>query len=147
MSKTIIIGDREIEFKASAATPILYKRAFKQDLTQELASYAKNYKEAKRLQDKLNDEALESPEERLAAVTSSPEFMTMTASASELFPKLAYIMYLEANEEQRNIFGKLSEEHFIMWLSGFEPQDLQSHYSEFMQIWNGNMKSTSKQKN
>ena len=33
MEKTIKIGDKELTFKSSAATNILYKRAFKEDRT------------------------------------------------------------------------------------------------------------------
>lgn len=36
MKKTINIGDKAVEFNASAATPIYYKRAFKSDMLKDL---------------------------------------------------------------------------------------------------------------
>lgn len=159
MIETIIIGEKEVRFKASAATPILFKRAFKQDLTQELAGYAKQYKEAKKLQDIIRssaatdaedgseEEIAAAKEKILIAVTQSPEFIEMSAQAADLFPKLAYIMFLEANVEQKTIFPKLSEEEYICWLSQYDQADLQPHFTEFMRMWNGNSKTTSKPKN
>lgn len=160
MREIIKIGDKEIEFKASAATPILFKRAFKQDLTQELAGYAKQYKEAKKLQEMIKtakpedenetrtpEEIAEAQEKIYLAVTQSPEFLEMSSKAADLMPKLAYIMYLEANIEQRAIFGKLSEEDFIFWLSEFDQAELQAHFTTFMRMWNGNSQTISKPKN
>lgn len=158
MIETIIIGEKEIRFKASAATPILFKRAFKQDLTQELAGYAKQYKEAKKLQEiirsSVNDpedgfetRSEEEIEKVLLAVTQSPEYIEMSAQAADLLPKLAYIMYLEANVEQKAIFSKLSEDEYIFWLSQYDQTDLQPHFGDFMRMWNGNSKTTSKPKN
>ena len=56
-------------------------------------------------------------------------------------------MYLEANVEQREIFKKLNEEDFIFWLSQYETSDFQSHYGDFMEMWNENAHTSVKPKN
>lgn len=144
MIKKIELGGKEIEFKASAVTSILYKRTFKQDLTSEFSNYVKKYKVVKSLQeDILNKDE----NEKIDVISHNAEILELSNSAQELFPQLAYIMYLEANVEQREIFKKLNEEDFIFWLSQFETADFQSHFSDFMNMWNENAHTSVKPKN
>ena len=144
MIRAIEIGGKEIEFKASAVTSILYKRAFKKDLTSEFSEYVKKYRLVKALKDDIENK---DENEKIDVLSKNAEILELSNAAQELFPQLAYIMYLEANVEQREIFKKLSEEEFIFWLSQFETADFQNHYSDFMEMWNSNAHTSVKPKN
>ena len=54
MEKTIKVGEREMAFKSSAATNILYKRAFKEDILVKLTAYTKNLKEMNNLKTQID---------------------------------------------------------------------------------------------
>ena len=103
MEKTIKIGERELAFKSSAATNILYKRTFKEDILIKLSEYTKSLKEMKGLQEKINalrDDTTKTQDEVLAELNSimqSDVYVSTQTFASETLPKLAFIMYLEAN--------------------------------------------------
>lgn len=150
MNKTIEIGGKEIEFKASAATSILFKRTFGKDLTSEFSEYIKHYKEVKKLREELtisDEDSDEVRDEKIANLTNSPLISQLSVMALDLFPKLAYIMYLEANVEQRELFRKLTEDDFIMWLSQYDSNDIQNHLGDFMSLWSGNSRTSVKPKN
>lgn len=150
MNKYITLGGKDIEFKASAVTSILYKRTFGQDLTTIFSEYVKNYKEVKKINEQYAIEDGDSDEviaEKRAAISSDPIILQFSMMSMELFPKIAYIMYLEANVEQRELFRKLNEDDFIMWLGQFEKNEIQEHTVDFMNLWNGNAKTSVKPKN
>lgn len=68
MEKTIKLGEKEVALKSSAATNILYKRAFGEDILVMLSSYTKNLKELQRLKaevDKVKEDPTKSQEEIL----------------------------------------------------------------------------------
>ena len=75
------------------------------------------------------------------AFTSSNNFTT-----NEL-PRLAYIMYLEANETQATIFDKLNEESYLFWLMGVDQDELLTVTGEVMNLWQAGAKTHSKPKN
>ena len=153
MEKTINIGEREMTFKSSAATNILYKRTFKEDILVKLAEYTKNLKEMQILKDKVD--ALKtvegkSQEEILAelnAIMQSEVYISTQTFASETLPKLAFIMYLEANEKIGTIFTKLNEENYLAWLLTIDQDELLTVTGEVMDIWQAGAKTHSKQKN
>ncbi len=150
MIRTIEIGGKQIEFKASAATSILYKRTFGNDLTSEFSQYVKNFKEVKKLQEEfkvLDDDTDEIKVEKYQAMSENPLISQLSLMAMDLFPKLAYIMWLEAHLEQQALFKKLNELDYITWLSQFESSDLQSHITDFMSMWNENSRTSVKPKN
>ena len=45
LSKTVMIGDKEVTFKSSAAIPRLYRIKFKRDIFKDLTKLEKSYKE------------------------------------------------------------------------------------------------------
>lgn len=150
MNRKIEIGGKEIEFIASAATPILFKRTFGKDLTAEFSQYIQNYKEVKKLREDMTiseDDSDDVKDKKIEELTNNPIISQLSMMAMDLFPKLAYIMYLEANVEQRELFRKLSEDDFVMWLMNFDSADLQNHISDFMSLWSGNSRTSVKQKN
>lgn len=150
MNKKIEIGGKEIEFVASAATPILFKRTFGKDLTSEFSQYIKNYKDVKKLREDLtisDDDPDDVRDKKIEELTNNPIITQLSMMALDLFPKLAYIMFLEANVEQRELFRKLSEDDFIMWLMNYDSNDIQNHIPDFMGLWAENSRTSVKQKN
>lgn len=152
MKKTIILNEKEMTFKSSAATNILYKKAFREDILVKLTAYTKNLKELKNMQAKIAEmkEENKSAEERLAVMNEmmqSDAFITSQSFTSNELPKLAYIMYIEANETQNTIFNKLNEESYMSWLMEIDQDELLTVTGEVMNIWQAGAKTHSKPKN
>ena len=153
MEKTITIGEREFKFKSSAATNILYKRAFKDDILVKLSEYAKSIKELNKLKasvDALKNADGKTEEEILAelnALMNSDAYVKTQDFSSDTLPKLAYIMFLEANENIKTIFTKLNEDNDLEWLMTVDQDELLTVTGEVMDIWQAGTKSHSKPKN
>ena len=153
MEKTITIGEREFKFKSSAATNILYKRAFKEDILVKLSEYAKSIKELNKL--KASVDALKNAEGKteeeilveLNALMNSDAYVKTQDFSSDTLPKLAYIMFLEANENIKTIFTKLNEDYYLEWLMTVDQDELLTVTGEVMDIWQAGTKSHSKPKN
>lgn len=153
MKKTIKLNETEITLKSSAATNILYKRAFKEDILIKLTAYTKNLKELKDIQAKfaeLKEDKTKTQEEILAGINTlmnSEAFISTQDFQNNTLPRLTYIMYLEANETQDTIFSKLNDESFIFWLMSINQDDLLAMTSEVIGIWQSGARTTSKLKN
>lgn len=153
MEKVITVNDKEMKFKSSAATNILYKKAFHDDVLVKLTSYTKNLKELRSMEAKiaeLRKDETKSQEEVLSemnAVMSSDIFVSSQAFMSETLPKLAYIMWLEANTKIEDIFHKLNEEQYLVWLMGIDQDELLAVTGEIMELWQAGAKQHSKPKN
>lgn len=153
MEKTLEINGKEIKFKASAATNIFYKRAFKDDIVIRLSSYTKNIKKLQAIKNKVdalkadNTRSKEEVASEMAELVSSDVFEEISSFSSETLPRLAYIMFLEANTEANSIFSKLNEENYLLWLMGIDEEELLNITSEVMEIWRGGAKNTSTAKN
>ena len=153
MEKVIKVNEKELRFKSSAATNILYKKAFHDDVLVKLTSYTKNLKELKSMEAKiaeLRKDETKSQEEVLSemnAVMSSDIFVSSQAFMSETLPKLAYIMWLEANTKIEDIFHKLNEEQYLIWLMGIDQDELLAVTGEIMELWQAGAKQHSKPKN
>lgn len=153
MEKTIKIGDKELTFKSSAATNILYKRAFKEDILVKLSTYTKNLKEMQNMKktvdelksatDKTEEEVLQ----ELNKILASDVFISTQTFASETLPKLAFIMYLEANEKIGTLFTKLNEDNYLAWLMTIDQDELLTVTGEVMDIWQAGARTHSNQKN
>ena len=152
MERKISVGDKEMSFKASAATNILYKKAFHDDILVKLTSYSKNLKELQKIQDtfkELKEDTSKSDEERLAVMTELMNSEVVTTSqtfSSETLPKLAYIMYLEANEKVGEVFKKLNEESYMAWLMEIDQDELVEVTGQVMDIWQSGARQHSKPK-
>lgn len=153
MEKTINIGEMAMTFKSSAATNILYKRAFKEDILVKLTAYTKNLKEMKKLQEKVEalkattDKTQEQILAELNELMNSDVFVSTQTFASETLPKLAYIMWLEANEKIGTIFNKLNEENYLAWLMTIDQDELLTVTGEVMDIWQAGARTHSSPKN
>lgn len=153
MEKVITVNDKEMKFKSSAATNILYKKAFGDDILVKLTSYTKNLKELKSMQAKiasLKDDKTRSQEEilnEMNTLMNSDIFISSQAFTSETLPRLAYIMWLEANTKIEDIFRKLNEEQYLVWLMGIDQDELLAVTGEVMELWQAGAKQHSRPKN
>lgn len=153
MEKTIKLGNNEMVLKSSAATNILYKRAFGEDILVKLTAYTKNLKELQRLKesvDKVKADSSKTQEEILEVMQNmmnSEAFVATQTFASETLPKLAYIMYSEANLKMNDLFKALNEENYLGWLMTISQDDLLDVTGEVMNIWSAGAKTHSKPKN
>lgn len=152
MEKTILLGDKEMKFKSSAATNILFKRTFHEDVLLLLTDYSKNLKELKKIQakvDELREDSTRPKEEVLAEMNeylNAPALKASREFQSETLPKLAFIMWLEANESEK-LFSKLNEEQYLFWLLTIDQDELGGITGEIMEIWQSGAKTHSKPKN
>lgn len=153
MRKTIELNGKSMDFKASAATNILFKRAFHEDILVKISAYTKNLKELKKMQAQVADlkaDGTKTQEEILEAINGlmqSDVFTSSTDFMNETLPKLAFIMNVEANESQESIFSKLNEESYLAWLMTIEQNDLLRITGQIMEIWQSGARNTSKPKN
>lgn len=153
MQKTIELSGKEMKFKSSAATNILYKKAFREDILVKLTAYSKNIKELKNMQAKIAelraDQSRPQEEilEEMNKLMNSEVFTSSQTFSSETLPRLAYIMWLEANEKQQDILRKLNENEYIVWLMGIDQDDLLAITGDVMELWQAGAKTHSKPKN
>ena len=153
MEKRLTLNETEMVFKSSAATNILYKKAFGEDILLKLTNYTKNLKDLKDMQAKLaslKDDTSKTTEEKVAImneITSSEAFAFTNKFSSETLPKLAYIMYLEANTKIEDIFKKLNEESYLVWLMGINQEELLKITKDVMELWQAGAKTHSSPKN
>ena len=153
MLETITVNGKELKFKSSAATNILYKRAFKQDVMIELSSYSKNVKELKEIKEKVR--ALKADETKTAEdiatemsnLMQSDVFEKISAFSNNILPKLEYIMHVEAEYTEKDIFGKLNEEDYLVWLLGIDADTLTNMTGRVLEIWKNGAGNLSKAKN
>ena len=153
MIKTIELNEKEMKFKSSAATNILYKKAFGEDILVKLTAYTKNLKELKNMQARMAElrEDKERPQneilEEMNSIMQSDAFVTSSQFSSETLPKLAYIMYIEANLKIEDIFHKLNEEAYLTWLMEIDQDELLKVTGDVIDIWQAGAKTHSKLKN
>lgn len=150
MYKKIEIKGKDVDFKCSAATSILYKRLFGKSLSAEVTALAnesaKAYKMLEQL-NKLQENKDENTEAILELLSENPALINVSQTTEKIGPQMAYIMWLEANKPQRELFQCLTEDAYISWLSDFDKGDMANVYSELLEFWNGSNKSYSKLKN
>ena len=153
MIKTIKLNEKEMKFKSSAATNILYKKAFGEDVLVKLTTYTKNLKELKNMQARMAElrEEKDRPQaeilEEMNSIMQSDAFVTSSQFSSETLPKLAYIMYLEANVKIDDIFHKLNEEAYLAWLMEIDQDELLKVTGDVIDIWQAGARTHSKLKN
>ena len=153
MDRTIQMGEKEVKFKSSAATNLLYKRVFGEDILIKLAEYSKNIKEMQKAnaevkamqadESKSKTEILEAMNEYL----NSDVFVKANEFQRDTLPQLAFIMWLEANEPAEKIFSKLNQEQYLFWLMTIDQDELLAVTSQVIDIWQSGAKNHSKPKN
>lgn len=118
MIKTLKIGEKDVVLKASAATPILYKQAFGEDMIQELNAFTQ-------MKDKLEQ----------------------AGKMRDLTSKLAFIMNKEATTSEDEIFNSLNFQKYVAWMMQFDPNEIETHGAEIITISRGNLKQNAQPKN
>lgn len=154
MERTIKMGEnKEMKFKSSAATNLLYKRVFKEDILLKLAEYSKNIKEMQKANEeikKLQADETKTKAEILEAMNgylNSEVFVKANDFQRDTLPQLAFIMWLEGNEPAETIFSKLNQEQYLFWLMTIDQDELIAVTSEVIDIWQSGARNHSKPKN
>ena len=107
--KKINVKGREIELKASAATPVIYHRIFKADLIK----YFQNA--AKRTEKEIEEDT----------------------SSIDVLSKLGFVMAMQAKVKKLSDFGKINEDNYVEWLDEFDSID-DIPYADIMDVYNNN---------
>ena len=153
MEKTILLGEKEMKLKSSAATNILYKRVFHEDVLLKLTEYSHNIKEMERLQKKVEELRAdkEKPKEQVLSemteILNSDAFTQSSKFQDETLPRLAFIMYVEANVPVDKLMTKLTEEQYLFWLMTIDRDELLGVVGQVMDIWQAGAQTHSKPKN
>lgn len=119
LRKTVVIDGKEVEFKASAAVPRIYRMKFRRDLFVDLQKVAKSVDKKGKKQGK---EESEIPIENL-----------------EMFENIAYIMAQHA--DPKNVPADIME-----WLEQFETFSIYQILPAILELWNMNEKTQSQAK-
>lgn len=132
MEKKIIFDGKETTFKTSGVTVVLYKKCFREDLILEVVRFRKSAKNLK-----IDKEEEEQSEDQ---IVMGLEFL-------EIVRKLAYILYLEAND--KDIINKINYESYLAWLMKLSPNafDDKDVNMEIFNLWNMSTQGTSTPKN
>lgn len=119
LRKTVVIDGKEVEFKASAAVPRIYRMKFRRDLFVDLQKVAKSVDKKGKKQGK---EESEIPIENL-----------------EMFENIAYVMAQHA--DPKNVPADIME-----WLEQFETFSIYQILPAILELWNMNEKTQSQAK-
>ncbi len=119
LRKTVVIDGKEVEFKASAAVPRIYRMKFRRDLFVDLQKVAKSVDKKGKKQGK---EESEIPIENL-----------------EMFENIAYIMAQHA--DPKNVPADIME-----WLEQFETFSIYQILPAILELWNMNEETKSQAK-
>lgn len=148
MFRQINVGGKDVKFQCSAATQVLYKRLFGKSLPSEMGKLAEAGQKAQKMTEKLTALREEDNNEQVIELLAEDNsIMDLSAMTQEIVPQMAYIMWLEGNCQQRDVFQGLTQEGFVSWLTNWEPQDLINSSAEFFELWNGTNKTNSNLKN
>ena len=116
MEKTIVIDNKEIKFKATAATPMVYRRTFGRDI----------YIDATEL---------------YKSMATGEQFSVDSLNALE---DIAYCMNSQA--EGREMKRETIEKDMENWLEQFETFSIYKVLPQLMELWSLNTKQTAKPK-
>lgn len=119
LRKTVVIDGKEVEFKASAAVPRIYRMKFRRDLFVDLQKVAKAVDKKGKKQGK---EESEIPIENL-----------------EMFENIAYVMAQHA--DPKNVPADIME-----WLEQFETFSIYQILPAILELWNMNEETKSQAK-
>lgn len=117
MEKTIQIGEKEIRFKATARTPLLYRTLLKRDLFKDIGKLRTFY------------EFVSGKEVDISEVDSE---------AVEIIQMMAYAMAKTADSSVSSDYGE--------WLDQFEPFAMYPVMDEIVALWTANLSQTAQAK-
>lgn len=93
MYKKIEIDGKPLELLSNAATPRIYKTIFRSDLFSDFTSLD------------------------VSAIKDGNDF-----KALEIIKQLTYVLNIQATKPFREYYGKVTEDDYIEWLTGFEEE-------------------------
>lgn len=121
MQKVIVIDGKEVNMRASALMPRMYRFKFGRDIISDMVTLKKAYNKLKKLPENATEEEI------------------MEAQLSELdltiFENASYIM---AKLADRNIPDTPDE-----WIDGFETFSIYEVFPQIIDLWNINQETTS----
>ena len=120
MEKNIEIDGREVPFKASGLTPVLYRRMFRADIFSDLSKLTKNIQKQQEAQKETGEDV---------------SFLDL--ESLEVFERVAYVMAKQAD----NSIPGMDE-----WLDGFNVFSVYQVLPEIIELWNLNMIQISESK-
>lgn len=156
MYKKIIYKDKEYTFKCSAGTDILFKRMFKMDLDSVYKAAVIGIDpttDVKKLMDQVNEIRSGDPKDPeriqkgLQLVKEHSEFLDTTARLIEFVKEFAFITYLEAKYEPKEVSKYLNTDEFVCWLLEFDEGFFRTNTATFQNFYNDNIHQTSEAKN
>lgn len=117
MEKTISIDGQEIQFKATAGTPRVYRQAFGRDIYKDISLLYKDYAESEDL----------------------------SVESLNAFENIAFCMYAQANgvELKRDTVEQVMSE----WLDQFSTFSIYKILPRIIELWSSTTEQTSKPKN
>lgn len=156
MYKEIIYNDKKYLFKCSGGTDMLFKRMFGVDLDMVYTATVNDLtvdadvpellKTAKELRNRKDDD----PEKIRGAVeflSKNKNVLGLSSRLIEFTKEFAFITYLEANHEPKEIAKYLNSEEFVYWLMNFPASFFREHVDTFRDFYQENIHQTSKPKN
>lgn len=156
MYKKIIYKDKEYTFKCSAGTDILFKRMFKVDLDSVYKAAVMGIDpstDVANLMNEVNEIRNGDPKDParlqkgLNFVKDHMEFLDTTARLVEFVKEFAYITYLEAKYEPKEIAKYLTTDEFVFWLMEIDEGFFRSNTNEFQNFYTENIHQNSEPKN
>lgn len=131
LRKKVVIDGKEVEFKASAAVPRIYRMKFRRDLFVDLQKVAKSVMEKGK---KENQEEKGAKEEKEIQGGSEIPIEDL-----EMFENIAYVMAKHADPE--NVPADIMD-----WLEQYETFSIYQILPAILELWNMNEESKSKSK-
>lgn len=156
MYKEIIYKDKKYCFKCSAGTDILFKRMFKTDLDVVYKAAVMgidpnmNIKELMDTVSEIKNGDPKDPEriqKGLNFMKEHMDFLDTTAKLVEFVKEFAFITYLEANNDPKEVAKHLNTEEYVMWLMELDEGFFRSNTTEFQNFYNDNIHQSSVIKN
>lgn len=120
MEKFIEIDGKQVLFKATARTPVLYRSLFGKDIFKDLASLTENMKKA------------------TEKVEAGGDLSVLDIGSLEVFLNIAYVM---ARQADKTIPSDIDE-----WLDQFSMFSIYQILPELLELWNLNMTQISEAK-
>lgn len=156
MYKKIIYKDKEYTFKCSAGTDILFKRMFKVDLDSVYKAAVMGIDpnmDVSELMAQANEIKSGDPKDPkrikkgLYLVKNHMEFLDTSAKLVEFVKEFAYITYLEAKYEPKEVSKYLNTDEYVFWLMDIDEGFFRSNTQVFQSFYSENIHQTSEPKN
>lgn len=121
MEKLIEIDGKQVPFKATARTPVLYRTLFGKDIFKDLSKLTDRMQEAQKKHDETGE-----------------DLSLLDVGSLEVFLNIAYVM---AKQADRSIPSDMDE-----WLDSFSMFSIYQILPELLELWNLNMTQISEAK-